>query len=90
MFVTKGEAGAYVSGVVCVVAPVALCNKIGAIVLVELPLRWCTSASRVAPLDLSLSALRPLIVVGVAAVLFHLATAFVLRETAPGLLGGIP
>ena len=81
---------AKVGAVVCFCGGLLALVALGAIVLVELPLRWCTSASRVAPLDLSLSALRPLIVVGVAAVLFHLATAFVLRETAPGLLGGIP
>lgn len=82
-----------VSGVgkaICVCGGIVGLVGVGAIVLIELPLRWCLSPYRVSPLDLSLGAARPLVVLGVAAALFHLGAALIAHETAPRLLGGIP
>jgi len=75
---------------ICVCGGLVALVGIGAIVLVELPLRWCLSPYRVSPLDLSLGAARPFIVLGVAAALFHLGAALIAHETAPRVLGGMP
>lgn len=79
-----------VGGAICLCGGLLALVGLGAIVLVELPLRWVTSSYRVSPLDLSLGAVRPLVLVGVATALFHLGSALVAHETAPQLLGGVP
>jgi hypothetical protein len=79
-----------VGGAVCFCGGALAVVGLGAIALVEVPLRWCVAGYRVTPLDITLGALRPLIVVLVAAGLFQLGSALVIREAAPRILGGVP
>jgi len=79
-----------IGSAVCVCGGLLALVGLGAIVLIEVPLRWCSVAYRISPLDITLSALRPLVIVGVAAAMFQLGGALVLHETAPRILGGLP